>query len=178
MHMGMSTPRRRPVCKMMLELLVCAAHTILMVAQLCLPVEMAERRWFRLGDRIAERRVALRLSQREFAARLGKSAGYPRQVEGGWIRPPAETLQQIAVVLQVSYEELAELAGYVAPSEGEVNMRVTKDEAGLLRVLRTLSIPARRAGNTIVSLYRYDDEFFDDLSGAKDEDRHRRPTPE
>jgi transcriptional regulator with XRE-family HTH domain len=65
-----------------------------------------------LGRRIAQLREDRRLSQREMAKLAHISEGYPSSIESGRTRPDPQILQRLAEVLQVSYGELAVLAGY------------------------------------------------------------------
>jgi transcriptional regulator with XRE-family HTH domain len=70
--------------------------------------------WHDLGVRIKELREAAQQSQSELGQALNLSAGYIAAIEAGHHRPKKQRLRQLAQALHTSYEELAQLAGYVA----------------------------------------------------------------
>jgi transcriptional regulator with XRE-family HTH domain len=141
-----------------------------MVALLMAPSDA--RPYLRLGRRIAELRRARGLGQRAFARLVPISVGYLPKIEVGKSRPEPEVLRRIAAALGEPYENLAALAGYTDEPQGEIDMRVTEDEADLIRSLRGLMhVSVRRVRNTMLAMYHADEELFDDYSGVKDEDR-------
>ncbi len=72
-----------------------------------------------LGQRLAELRHTLGLSQRGLARTLGLSDKWAVQTEGGYVRPSPENLQKVAELAGTEYLPLAELAGYVPPQTKE-----------------------------------------------------------
>lgn len=64
-----------------------------------------------LGEYLKEQRVAAQLSLRQLAEQAGVSNPYLSQIERGLRRPSAEVLQQLAMALRVSAEQLYSRAG-------------------------------------------------------------------
>lgn len=69
-----------------------------------------------LGDRVLERRLALGISQRELAGRVGTSQNRIHLVETGDANPTLRTLERLAAVLGTELH--VELT---APAEGEAH---------------------------------------------------------
>ena len=64
-----------------------------------------------LGEYLKEQRVAAQLSLRQLAEQTGVSNPYLSQIERGLRRPSAEVLQQLAMALRISAEQLYSRAG-------------------------------------------------------------------
>jgi transcriptional regulator with XRE-family HTH domain len=72
-----------------------------------------------LALRLAQARLALRLSQHEVAKRAGLRTNYVTQVEAGQIgQPSPEKLAALARALEVPYAELQALPYALAPQDG------------------------------------------------------------
>lgn len=109
----------------------------------------------------------------EVAASVGVHQTYVSQVERGISRPEPDVLRRLAGTLSVDYTELAALAGYTDALTGEVEIRVTEDEARLVRWLRDVAktgqyVSPARALAVLRGLYHADDELFADFAGDKD----------
>lgn len=89
------------------------------------------RPYAKLGRRIAELREGAGYRQREFARLVPMSIGYLPKIETGRSHPEPETLRRIAAALDVSYDELAALAGWIDPPKGDVLIEVPSDNLPL-----------------------------------------------
>jgi transcriptional regulator with XRE-family HTH domain len=69
-----------------------------------------------LGSRLADGRRASSLSQREVARRVGVSASLISQIETGKVQPSVATLMAIVNVLNLSIDEMLNVAGYTLPA--------------------------------------------------------------
>ena len=72
-----------------------------------------------LGEYLKEQREAAQLSLRQLAEQTGVSNPYLSQIERGLRRPSAEVLQQLAMALRVSAEQLYSRAG-IAQDDGQL----------------------------------------------------------
>ena len=72
-----------------------------------------------LAEAVRKARAARGMSQRRLSRALGMSDGYAGHLETGRFRPTVETLRGLADALEVSYGELAVIAGYISPEELE-----------------------------------------------------------
>jgi transcriptional regulator with XRE-family HTH domain len=80
----------------------------------------------KLGNLLADLRVAKRLSLRQVEAATGRavSNAYLSQLEMGRIQGPSpNVLRHLAAVYAVPYETLMQKAGYLPPSEGSGAVR-------------------------------------------------------
>lgn len=96
----------------------------------------------RLGQRIADLRERAGMSQERLASLVGISKGYPGRIETGRNRPDALILRRIALVLGADYQELAALAGYLDPPQGDTAVMVPSEKAG--RVERIAQFTSRQ----------------------------------
>lgn len=78
----------------------------------------------RVGDRIRERRVDLKLTQEELASKAGISKGFLSDVETGKRNISAETLLDLARVLGLSLDAVMKEED-IQPSTGEVQIPAT-----------------------------------------------------
>ena len=72
-----------------------------------------------LGEYLKEQREAAQLSLRQLAEQTGVSNPYLSQIERGLRRPSAEVLQQLAMALRVSAEQLYSRAG-ITQDDGQI----------------------------------------------------------
>ena len=72
-----------------------------------------------LGEYLREQRESAQLSLRQLAEQAGVSNPYLSQIERGLRRPSAEVLQQLAMALRVSAEQLYSRAG-IAQDDGQL----------------------------------------------------------
>lgn len=72
-----------------------------------------------LGEYLKEQRESAQLSLRQLAEQTGVSNPYLSQIERGLRRPSAEVLQQLAMALRVSAEQLYSRAG-ISQDDGQV----------------------------------------------------------
>jgi len=72
-----------------------------------------------LGEYLKEQREAAQLSLRQLAEQTGVSNPYLSQIERGLRRPSAEVLQQLAMALRISAEQLYSRAG-IAQDDGQL----------------------------------------------------------
>ncbi len=76
-----------------------------------------ERPFRALADLIKGSRLSKGLTQRQLSRALDKSDGYVGHLESGRVRPTAETLKALSMVLGVVYGQLAVDAGYITREE-------------------------------------------------------------
>jgi transcriptional regulator with XRE-family HTH domain len=93
-----------------------------------------------LGERIAILRERADLTQRELAARVGKSEGYFARIESGESRPRIPVLRRIATEINTSYEKLAVLAEYLSAAEA-ARWEAPPDRVDLFREMSDPKVP-------------------------------------
>ncbi len=71
-----------------------------------------------LGEYLKEQRESAQLSLRQLAEQTGVSNPYLSQIERGLRRPSAEVLQQLAMALRISAEQLYSRAG-ISQDDGQ-----------------------------------------------------------
>lgn len=91
-----------------------------------------------LGEFIAARRRARRMSQAELAERVGVSAGYVGHIERGTRQVSDRVLRRIADALGVDPLELYSRRAFGAPPAGDVAVYVAPEKAAYVRFLAGL----------------------------------------
>lgn len=129
-----------------------------------------------LGRRIAALREAAGLSGREVARRVPMSEGYIGQIEGGIRRPDPGLLWRIASVIGTTYEDLAVLAGYARPLEGDEALIAAPADDLPLRA-RAANLPSavlRRFMHLYDLASQHDDRVLREMLGLSDENENER----
>ena len=100
---------------------------------------VADKRYRALGQRIRQIRRAVGWDKRAFAQAIGISPGSLPNLESGYYRVDTDVLKKIASLFKADYNELAELAGYYDPPEGEPWV-APKDKEPWLKMLARESV--------------------------------------
>ena len=93
----------------------------------------------KLGNRIKELRETHRIGVRELGRMVDVSAMHISNIEKGRSSASAEIIQNIAIALQTSPDELLALADQVAPDVAEVINRNSNAVPSFLRAAKDLS---------------------------------------
>lgn len=93
-----------------------------------------------LGRVVKRARERLRYTQAYVADATGYSDSFISHIERGQQRPSSETLRELGRVLQLDYNELAVMAGYLQTTDvgDDVEIRGTGRKAMLLRTVSAL----------------------------------------
>jgi transcriptional regulator with XRE-family HTH domain len=91
--------------------------------------------YYVLGEFIAQRRRARRMSQAELARRVGVSAGYIGHIERGTREVSDRVLRRLADALGVDPLELYSRRAFGAPPVGDVAIHVAPEKAAYVRFL-------------------------------------------
>jgi transcriptional regulator with XRE-family HTH domain len=100
--------------------------------------------YYVLGEFIAQRRRARRMSQAELARRVGVSAGYIGHIERGTREVSDRVLRRLADALGVDPLELYSRRAFGAPPVGDVAIHVAPEKAAYVRFLAGLPTPVLR----------------------------------
>ena len=102
-----------------------------------------------LGDYIAKKRKELKISMRELASRIGKSAAYICDIEKGYRNPNEKTLlDAIAAVFNLTGKELEDFYDLAARNKGNAS---PQDIAAFVTEDRPARVALRRIKNMKVS---------------------------
>ena len=103
-----------------------------------------------IGTKIQNRRRALKMTQEEFAEKIGISLNYVGMIERGLRIPKLETFIKIANVLGVTSDYL--LADYITAKEdkqnAELNERIERlSESDRKHILEVIDLLIKQTGN-------------------------------